>query len=316
MRISKKIPALLITLSIFLVACTSGGDMSSATAKVKAEDFVSTVLLRGQVKATVKSIESESNLYKLELEIPGNQSPEPIITYMTKDGSKFFLEALNIAELTEKAKPVKKAKPEVELFVMSHCPFGTQIEKGIIPVLDTLGDKVDFKLKFVDYAMHGETEIKEELNQYCIQKNEPEKLIAYLKSFLGDEDSSKALAAAGISVDKLEACVAETDKEFEVMAKFEDKANWGSKYPPFNVDKAANEQYNVGGSPTLVVNGKTAEGVVRDSASLLSKICEGFETAPTECQVSMSSVVPEPGFGYAEGTAPAAPSSGTAGCSS
>ena len=36
----------------------------------------------------------------------------------------------------------KKEKPEVELFVMSHCPFGTQIEKGMLPVARLLGDKI------------------------------------------------------------------------------------------------------------------------------------------------------------------------------
>lgn len=307
MRISKAASVLLLTFSLLLTAC-GGGELSPTDAQAKAEDFINTTLLQGQVKATIKSIETESNLYRLSVEIPGNPSG-PIIAYISKDGTKFFPEALDIAEITEKTKPTKKAKPVVELFVMSHCPFGTQIEKGIIPVIETLGDKIDFQLKFVDYAMHGEKEIKEELNQYCIQKNEPEKLLAYLKSFLADEDSPKALTAAGIDADQLKTCVAETDKEFEVMAKFEDKANWGSQFPPFNIDQAANTEYGVQGSPTLVINGKVAEGVARDSASLLGKICEGFENAPTECQASLSSTVPTSGFGYAEGAEPAAASS-------
>ena len=29
----------------------------------------------------------------------------------------------------------KLEKPIVEAFVMSHCPFGTQIEKGMLPVV-------------------------------------------------------------------------------------------------------------------------------------------------------------------------------------
>jgi len=29
----------------------------------------------------------------------------------------------------------KTAKPKVELFVMSHCPYGTQAEKAMIPVV-------------------------------------------------------------------------------------------------------------------------------------------------------------------------------------
>ncbi|MBU3941884.1 MAG: hypothetical protein KKF74_03150, partial [Nanoarchaeota archaeon] len=47
----------------------------------------------------------------------------------------------------------KKDKPEVELFVMSHCPYGTQIEKGMLPVARLLGDKIDFNIRFCSYAM-------------------------------------------------------------------------------------------------------------------------------------------------------------------
>ncbi|MEM2131153.1 MAG: GILT family protein, partial [Candidatus Woesearchaeota archaeon] len=71
----------------------------------------------------------------------------------------------------------KKDKPEVQLFVMSHCPFGTQMEKGILPVVELLGNKIDFKVRFVYYAMHGEVEVKEQLRQYCIQKEQQDKYL-------------------------------------------------------------------------------------------------------------------------------------------
>jgi hypothetical protein len=49
----------------------------------------------------------------------------------------------------------KREKPDVDVFVMSYCPFGTQIEKGLLPVWDLLGDKINLNIRFVDYAMHG-----------------------------------------------------------------------------------------------------------------------------------------------------------------
>jgi len=49
---------------------------------------------------------------------------------------------------------------------MSYCPYGTQIEKGILPVINALGNKIKFSLKFVDYAMHGKKEIDENSRQY------------------------------------------------------------------------------------------------------------------------------------------------------
>ena len=101
--------------------------------------------------------------------------------YLTKDGKFFFPQVIDIEEMenkkreaeeqanAEKEKAVtemeKNDKPKVEIYVMSHCPYGTQIEKGMLPVLETLGDKIDFELKFCTYAMHGEKELQEQLRQ-------------------------------------------------------------------------------------------------------------------------------------------------------
>ncbi len=58
---------------------------------------------------------------------------------------------------------------------MAYCPYGTQEEKGILPVVNTLNNKIDFKVKFCDYAMHGKQEIDEQLNQYCIETEQADK---------------------------------------------------------------------------------------------------------------------------------------------
>ena len=38
---------------------------------------------------------------------------------------------------------------ELQFYVMSQCPYGLQVENGIAPVLEKLGDAVDFKLDFI-----------------------------------------------------------------------------------------------------------------------------------------------------------------------
>jgi hypothetical protein len=220
---------------------------------------------------------------------------------MTRDGSKFFTQAIDMNRVTNEPPAVerkKQDKPKIELFIMSHCPYGTQIEKGIIPVLEVLGDKVDFELKFCDYAMHGEIEVKEQLNQYCIQKEEPEKLIEYLKCFLEEGITTGCLAKANINTSKIDACTKETDKEFDVMANLADKENWyNDRYPQFNVNKADTEKYGISGSPNLVVNEEKVSAA-RDSKSLLEAVCAGFTNTPNECGQELSSETPSPGFGY------------------
>jgi len=208
----------------------------------------------------------------------------------------------------------KTDKPVVELFVMSYCPYGTQIEKGILPVLTALGTKINYTLKFVNYAMHDKKELDENLRQYCIQKNQPAKLSAYLTCFLkvgqGTEDS--CMQTAGVAAATVKTCMTQADTQFDVTKNYEDKSTYQGSYPPFNVNKADNEKYGVKGSPTLVINGVEAASAGRDATSLLKTICSGFKTEPKECSTTLSSAAPAPGFG--EGTAPAAASASGAAC--
>ena len=284
-------------------------NLSLDAAKAKAEAFVNSYLMQSGSKATIKEISTEYGLYKLKIDIVS----DVVESYLTKDGKLFFPQALNIEEITQKANgaadsnpaanaapaatvSVKSDKPTVELFVMSYCPYGTQIEKGMLPVLTALGNKIDFKLQFCSYAMHGEKELSENLLQYCIQKEQPTKLNAYLTCFLESSISSSCLDTAKIDKNKLNTCVSKTDAAFKVTSNFTNKVGYQGSYPGFDVDKAANDKYNVGGSPTLIINGEEISSA-RDSASLLKTICSAFNKAPKECETVLSGVSPSAGFG-------------------
>lgn len=283
-----------------------------AEAKTVVEKFVNTYLMQPGSTVTISDITESYGLYKMKIDVGSNQTVD---SYVSKDGKLFFPQALDIAE-TEKtaagsnntaggeaaATPTnipKTDKPTVELFVMSYCPYGTQIEKGLLPVISTLGKKIDFELKFCDYAMHGEKELKENLTQYCIQKEENSKLNDYLTCFLKSGDSATCLTGANINKDKNADCVAKADEEFKVTANFQSNTGFQGTYPGFDVYKADNAKYNVGGSPTLIING-TEVSSGRDSASLLKTICSAFNEQPEECQATLSSATPSSGFG--EGT--------------
>ncbi len=284
-------------------------------AKAKAEKFVNENLLEEGTKATIKEVKEANGLYSITLEVGGRD----YTSYMTKDGTKFFQSGLDIAEVEKQAQAgsdtepkttvTKSDKPSVELFVMSYCPYGTQIEKGIIPAIQTLGSKIDFSLKFCDYAMHGDKELNENLTQYCIQKEQSGKLISYLQCFLKAGDQASCLTQTGIDKNKLSSCVSATDKEFKVTEKSKDKNTWTSSFPPFDVFKADNQKYGVQGSPTLVINGAQVSSG-RDADALLKTICSAFNTAPEECNKQLSQASPAAGFG--EGTA--ATTDANAGC--
>lgn len=289
------------------------GNLKPEEARVKVENFVNTYLMSAGSKATVSDVTESYGLYKMKINIGSNQSVD---SYVSKDGKLFFPQALDIAKTIADATGTganadgqaaaaqadlpKTDKPKVELFVMSYCPYGTQIEKGILPAVEALGNKIDFELKFVDYAMHGDKELKENLTQYCIQKEQTNKLDAYLTCFLKSSDSASCLASTGIDTKKNDSCVAATDKEFSVTANSKSNTGYKGTYPGFDVNKDDNTKYNVGGSPTLVINGTEASSN-RDSASLLKTICSAFNNQPDECQASLSSAAPAAGFG--EGSA-------------
>ncbi len=274
-------------------------------AKTRITEFINKNLMSNGETVEVKDFVLENGLYKMSVALPNNQT---IDAYMTKDGSKFFPQVMDLAKIESEAAggstaqaPVAEApksdKPVVEVFVMSHCPYGTQIEKGVIPVAETLKNKIDFSIKFCDYAMHGEKELQEQLKQYCISKEQPGKYFAYLKCFLKAGDSATCSKTAGLA--SVDSCIAKSDKEFSITKNFNDKSTWKGDYPPFSIFAADNTKYGVQGSPTLVINGAQVESG-RDSKSLLATICTAFNNAPEECSTELSGAAPSAGFG--EGT--------------
>ncbi|MDD5417885.1 MAG: hypothetical protein PHW96_03320 [Candidatus Nanoarchaeia archaeon] len=197
----------------------------------------------------------------------------------------------------------KRETPKVELFVMSHCPYGTQIEKGIIPVLELLGDKIDFELKFCDYAMHPSNgELEEQIRQYCIQKEQKPLLVEYLKCFLEAGDSSSCISQTGINEEMLEECITATDEEYSITSDYVSGINFKGSYPSFTLNQEDVNKYGVMGSPFLVINEVVAESVSRSPAGLLQAICLGFADVPEECSEVLSTSTYSAGFGYNIGT--------------
>ncbi|MCF7820196.1 MAG: hypothetical protein K9M44_01860 [Candidatus Pacebacteria bacterium] len=301
-------------LAVLFLASLSWAIVSSSTPEAKAlapeeakkvaEEYINKNLMPEGSTVVIDGVVRENDLYKMDVNVGQGQV---VKSYLTLDGSVFFPQGLVIEkEVAENNTPstpqipeniVKADKPEVELFVMSHCPFGTQMEKGMLPVVETLGDKIDFELKFVDYAMHGEKEIQEQLRQYCIQENTPDKLNDYLACFLGEGNSQACLEETSINQSQLNSCVEATDNEYNITSNFENKKNYRGSYPEFAIHKADNEKYGVSGSPTLVINGSQVS-TARDSATLLATVCESFNEKPAECETELSSASPSSGFGY------------------
>jgi hypothetical protein len=205
----------------------------------------------------------------------------------------------------------KADKPSVELFVMSYCPYGIQMEKAFVPAAKLLGGKADLSVKWVSYAMHGLKEVQENVRQYCIQKEQPTKYLDYLSCFVASTNSTACQQQAGIDSTKLQSCYDATDKQYGVMASYNDTSSWLSgQFPQFNIDKQLNDKYGVQGSPTLVINGQEVS-TSRSSDAVKQAICAAFNTPPIECQTALRATQEAAGPGLiGAGTDPNAAAAG------
>jgi protein-disulfide isomerase len=191
----------------------------------------------------------------------------------------------------------KSDKPKVELFVMSNCPYGLQMEKAYVPAYDLLKNKADMTVKFVSYIMHGKDELDENTRQYCAQEQDRDKYYAYLKCYASSQDSAGYMKLSGLNESKINSCVDKTNKKFAILDKYNDQTTWLSgRYPLYPIHEDLNNKYGVQGSPTLVINGVQVESG-RTPEAIKSTICAAFNNPPSECSQTLALASPQPGFG-------------------
>ena len=291
-------------------------DLTPQEAAQKAIDYANKTMLTPPTQAVLEGVSEQNGLYAFKLKVD-NQEYE---SYVTKNGKMMFISGVTIDDKpasttgTDATKPpvtvTKSDKPDVMLFVMSYCPYGLQAEKMYLPVYDLLKNKANINIDFVNYSMHGKKEVDENLRQYCIQKEQTDKYPAYLKCFVettncgqypsGDcaVDFASCLTKTGIDKTKLDACTAAADKQFNVTADYNDKTKWVSgQFPKVELNDDLNTKYNVGGSPTIIINGAEANVASRSPEAFKKAICDAFNTQPDECKTTLSSDVTKDGFG-------------------
>ena len=200
-------------------------------------------------------------------------------------------------------------KPLVELYVMSQCPYGTQAEDALFPVLKDYAKQVEFKVGFIGdkadgpagkfqfESLHGQPEVEENIRQLCARELAPDKWLDYVLARNKDikaADWEKAAAAAGIDPGLLADC---------------------SKGPGINnyIDNLAlAKAKNAEASPTIYIGGENYTGP-RTRDGFEWSVCSALRAKgakPTAaCAKLLAGPKPAggPGGGGADCGAPAAP---------
>jgi len=263
----------------------------------KSVGFINQNLLQGQAAASVKTVETEGDLYKIKLLINGKDFD----TYVTKDGKKLFVQSFDLEQApvsaaanTPAPAAVKNDKPEVLLFTMSYCPYGNQAEDAMIPVIPLLDKKAVIEPHYVIYSnyggggpnfcldaenkycsMHGIQELNENVRELCVYRYQKEKFWDFIKAvntqcnYQNVDACWEGVAkAAGINTEKIKSC--QKTEALDLLKK----------------EVELNEKYNVQGSPMLIINGEDFNGP-RTPEGYKSGICAAFNTAPEECSTSL-----------------------------
>jgi predicted DsbA family dithiol-disulfide isomerase len=164
-----------------------------------------------------------------------------------------------------------KDKVKVEFYVMSQCPYGTQVENAIAPALENLGDAVNFQLDYivsetspgVFQSLHGEKEVKGDIVQLCAMKYYPDNY-QYVKFIVCQNKD-----AANVDTN-WQACAQENGMDFAKL-KTCLEGDEGKNLLRASMQRAQARQAS--GSPTIFI-GDAAYSGQRDSLSFQTAICK------------------------------------------
>jgi hypothetical protein len=296
--------ALIVGIVVILVALLAAGMMQAGQGTVvppadcgaKAIAYINNNLVTQGTTMELVSIIESRGLYELK----GRYQSQDIVLYTSKDCTLLFTNSLNMStgsgvQQTPQATtaPVKTARPSVDLYVMSFCPYGTQAEAVMSPVVNLLKSKADIRIRYITTvtgttadsvdSLHGIPEAKEDLQQVCINKYYPDKFWAYLDAF--DEACYPSWQNAAV----LESCRKNTTATLGIdSAKINSCAEGAEGIALLRADEAASTRDSATASPMLFINGVKYSGA-RTPEAFKQAICNSFETAPAECSTVLSS---------------------------
>jgi len=190
---------------------------------------------------------------------------------------------LSSSGLLSGGEPLEKV--QFSMHIMSQCPFGAQVQKGIAPVLKTLGKAVDFKMYYIGdepepgnlTSMHGADEVMGDKLQLCAMEYAPANYMDVVVCMANDmrnipQNFEKCATEAGIDPAPIKACAEGQEGADLLSASFK-----------------ASKEVGARGSPTMFLNGEKYQGG-RTETDFMRSICNAFKAE----KPSVCANIPEP----------------------
>jgi len=169
---------------------------------------------------------------------------------------------------------------KLDFYLMSQCPYGTQVADAIAPVLEKLGTSIDFNMNFIAgdngdgtfTSLHGQPEVDGDIVQLCAAEHNPEK---YMDMIVCQNKNAGAIPG------NWEKCASDNRLDTEkIKACFE--GDEGKELMSASIK--ASEEVEASGSPTIYLNDKPYSGG-RSENDFLRAICSAYETGkPDACE--------------------------------
>jgi len=276
-------------LVLILLITNFGGITGNVSKNTAGETILNFAKSQVDGDVSLVKVETVDDLYKVTVLYNGNEIP----LYLTKDGKNLVQGVIPVSQLTSSSGSAqteeipKTDKPEVDLYVMSFCPYGNRGENTMVPAYNLLKDKIDFNVYYIVSvsgntvnSLHGQPEVDENEREACVLKDYGFdawwKFVVYVNNNCGSDGScwKDAAKSANLDSNKIQSCV--SSEGLNLMKE----------------SQAASNSAGASGSPTLIINGVQSSSVYQygNADAYKQAICSAFNTAPTECSTQLQAV--------------------------
>ena len=184
----------------------------------------------------------------------------------------------------------KSDKPLLQAFVVSKCPFGLQMQRIFVSMINESKDAENYLMvRYIGAisnntitSMHGSVEAQENLRQICIRDEQQNKYWNYLGCYMKQGSSVDCLKNVSVDQDKLNSCINDTSR--------------GLAYAQKDFDLA--DKFEIMASPTLLMGDMivsesdfaTNTTNARSPQALKELLCCGFKSQPQFCSLKFDEI--------------------------